>query len=143
MAFYSVYDPVNFSVVPELRSQPAAISRLVQFPELIDLGGDSGSLRTNQMLCGSLYFNPNAGNVNWELPSGENMLKAFGEGLDRYVGSGAIIRLEIVNYGANNVTIDAGVGGANSKTFAGGAGTGFCDCLNIKFTTSTGTYVVF
>lgn len=145
MSFYGVYpNPLNFSVIPDPLAQPVAVSHLVQFPNLIDLGGAvSGDLNAGQLLAGSLYFNPNAGNATWTLPSGDDMIKTFGQGLNKFVGSGAIIRLEVVNYGANNVIIQSSTGGSQAKTFAGGNGTGFCDCLNIKFTTSTGTYIVF
>jgi len=145
MSFYGVYpNPINFSVVPEPLAQPVVVSHLVQFPSLIDLGGaTSGNLNAGQLLAGSLYFNPSSGAATWTLPSGNDMIKTFGQGLDKYVGAGAIIRLEVVNYGANNVTIVSSTGGSQAKTFVGGNGTGICDCLNIKFTTSTGTYIVF
>jgi hypothetical protein len=145
MSFYGIENnPLNFSVVPEPLVQPVPISHLVQFPDLVDLGdATSGDLNAGQLLAGSLYFNPSSGDATWTLPSGSEMIKTFGQGLDKYVGSGAIIRLEIVNYGSDNVTIATSTGGSQSKTFLGGNGTGICDCLNIKFTTSTGTHIVF
>lgn len=157
MAFYSVSSPSNFSIIPEVRAFPASIGRLNQYPNLVDLGtATSGQLNVSQMLAGSLYFNPSTG-ANWALPSGYDMMNALGVGLassleydqagsahSRYVGSGAIIRLEIVNYGAGDVTISSSTGGSNNKVFAAIAdGTGACGCLNIKFTSSTGSYLIF
>ena len=144
MSFYGVYpNPINFSIVPDPLAQPVAVSHLVQFPDLVDLGdATSGNLNAGQLLAGSLYFNPDT-SATWVLPSGDEMIKTFGQGLNKFVGAGAIVRLEVVNYGAGNLRINASTGGAQGKTFVGGDGTGVCDCLNIKFTTSTGTYIVF
>lgn len=157
MAFYSVYSPSNFAVIPEIRAFPAAIDHLKQLPNLVDFGTAAGTqLKTSQLLAGSLYFAP-AANQTFTLPSGYDMMNAFGVGLassleydqvgtahSRYVGSGAILRMEVVVYGAGDVTLASATGGAGSKVFESvGAGTGACGCLNIKFTSATGSYIVF
>ena len=157
MAFYSVYSPSNFAIIPEVRAFPAAIDHLKQYPQLVDFGSaTSGQLNVSQMLAGSLYFAP-ASTGTFVLPSGYDMMNAFGVGLassleydqvgtgrSRYVGSGAILRLEVVNYGAQAVVINSSTGGVGNKSFAAiAAGTGNCGCLNIKFTTADGNYRVF
>lgn len=150
MSFYGIENnPINFSIIPDPLVTPVPISHLVQFPNLVDLPPGNGSLSPGDLLAGALYFNT-TGVSTWTLPSGTEMMKCFGNGMDRYVGSGAIVRLEVVNYGSGALTISGTTGSGNpvtgfqrNKTFTAGAGTGACDCLNIKFTTSTGSYIVF
>lgn len=148
MSFYGIENnPINFSIIPDPLVTPVPISHLVQFPNLVDLGPGNGSLSPGDLLAGSLYFNT-TGASTWTLPSGTEMMKCFGNGMDKYVGAGAIVRLEVVNYGSGALTISGTTGsgsaiGQRNKTFTAGNGTGACDCLNLKFTTSTGSYIVF
>lgn len=132
----------NFSVIPEAPLVPVPVDHLAQVPKLLDLGSGAGDLDAHQLLAGALYFNPSVART-WTLPDGESMIKTFGKGLNNYMGEGAIVRVEVVNYGSNVVTISAGTGGVQQKSFTGGNGTGFCDCLNIKFTSNDGAYIVF
>jgi hypothetical protein len=144
MSFYGIErNPINFSIIPDPLVVPVPVATSIQVPSVLDLGtATTGDLTASQLLCGSLYFNP-ASLATWTLPSGDEMIRTFGKGLDKYMNAGAIVRLEIVNYGVGNVRINASTGGTQGKTFAGGAGTGVCDCLNIKFLSATGGYIVF
>lgn len=143
MSFTSTAYYRNFSVIPEPQTIPVPLDHLAQVPKLLDLGSGSGSLDATQLLAGALYFNPAGGAKTWVLPAGDDMIKTFGKGVNKYMGSGAIVRVEVINYGASNLIIQAGDMGSQSKTFAGGNGTGICNCLNIKFTSDEGAYLVF
>ncbi len=139
----------NFSVLPLPQVGPAPLENVFQVPAAIDFGtANSGTLTAGDRMVGSLYFNPTgilAGNdaAVWTLPSGSSMMKSFGKNLGKFTTTGAIVRLEVVNYGSANLTLQSGVGGTQAKTFTGANGTGICDCLNIKFTNATGSYIVF
>lgn len=139
----------NFSVIPDPQVLPAPIDHVTQIPTQNDFGtANSGTLTAGDMMVGSLYFNPTgvlAGGASavWTLPTGDAMMKSFGKNLGKFCTVGSIVRLEVVNYGTTGIRLQAGAGGSQAKLFTGGNGTGLCDCLNIKFTTSTGTYIVF
>lgn len=138
----------NFSVQDLPQTIPAPVQVLNQIPVQNDFGTTlTGTLTSGDLLIGSLYFGTatTAGSAfgTWTLPSGDSMMKTFGKNLNKFCGVGSIVRLEVVNYGTTGVQIQAGVGGSQAKLFTGGEGTGICDCLNIKFTSTTGSYIVF
>jgi hypothetical protein len=153
MSFTSTAYYRNFSVQDLPQTIPAPVQVLNQIPVQNDLGTAlTGNLTAGDLLVGSLYFGTEqtSGSAfgTWTLPSGDSMMKTFGKNLNKFCGVGSIVRVEVVNYGTTGVNIQAGVGSqpVNSRTtklFTGGNGTGICECLNIKFTSTTGSYIIF
>lgn len=136
----------NLQLLPQ--PQPAPLQNLFQVPPQNDFGtATSGILTAGNMIVGALYFNPTAASssfyADWTLPSGDSMMKTFGKNLNKFCRSGTIVSLDVVNYGSVPLQISSGAGGSQNKMFTGGDGTGICSCLNIKFTSSTGSYIVF
>jgi hypothetical protein len=134
----------NFSVIPEVMRTPVPLEGLTQVALQSELSNDDQTLTAAQLMGGSLYIASSTSARTYTLPSGEDMMKTFGKNLDKYINNGSIVRLEVVNSGSATATFAAGVGGSQAKVVeAIASGTGACTCVNIKFTTSTGTYIVF